>query len=91
MHHSDVYISITNNKILLFSERSQCFTDGEFSVVNITYDNFLGQFVGRGLNFTAKVVVCQDGVYGSLCDVNWDQNDANVFCNSIGLGGGYCK
>ena len=58
--------------------------------MNVTYDNYLGQLVGGDIDFGSvmgKVVICQDGVYGSVCDVNWDQNDANVFCNSIGFGG----
>ena len=63
--------------------------DGQFSVVNVTYEDFLGQFVG-GIAFSGRVAVCLDGVFSSVCDVNWDQNDANVFCGSdFGLGGDY--
>lgn len=71
------------------SERRPCSTDGQFSIVNVTYEDFLGQFVG-GLTYTGRVAVCLDGVFSSVCDVNWDQNDANVFCRSdIGPGGNY--
>ena len=63
--------------------------NGELSIVNVSYDDFLGQFLG-GLAYSGRVAVCQDGVFGSVCDVNWDQNDANVFCNSdFGLDGDY--
>ena len=72
----------------MFSERSQCDKIGEFSVLNITYENYLAQIVGGdSFSVTGQVGVCQNGVYGSVCDVNWDQKDANVICNSIGLGG----
>ena len=37
------------------------------------------------LDVVGKVVICQNGVYSSVCDVNWDRNDANVLCNSIGF------
>ena len=66
-----------------------CSVNGEFSVVNITYENYLGQFDGGGFTVTGKVGVCLDGVLGSVCDINWDVNDASVFCNSIGLGENY--
>ena len=64
-----------------------CSVNGEFSIVNVTYDNYLGQFSGGGFTVTGKVVVCLDGVFGSVCDANWDQNDATVFCNGIGVDG----
>ena len=65
-------------------ERSQCYSEGEFSVVNVTYDNYLALVVGGDFTVTGRVVVCQDGVYGSVCDVDWDQEDANAICNTIG-------
>ena len=74
--------------IMLLPERMSCSTNGEFSVVNVTYENSLGQLVGEGISVTGKVGVCLDGVFGSVCDVNWDVNDASVFCNGIGLANG---
>lgn len=56
--------------------------NGQFTVVNVMYEDFLGQFIGGGLTYTGRVAVCLDGVFGSVCDANWDQNDATVFCNS---------
>ena len=75
--------------MIILPERMSCSTNGEFSVVNITYENYLGQFGGGGFMLTGKVGVCLDGVLGSVCDVNWDVNDASVFCNGIGLGENY--
>ena len=70
----------------LSSERSQCYRDGEFSVVSVTYDNYLAALVGGELSVAGRVGVCQDGVYSSVCDANWDHKDANVICNSFGFG-----
>ena len=67
----------------MFTERAQCFSDGDFSGLNITYESYLGLLVGADFSFTSRVVVCQNGIYGSVCDINWDQDDANILCNSI--------
>lgn len=51
--------------------------------MNPTYENYLGVFAGLGvLSITGRVGLCQDGVYGSVCDADWDQEDANVICKS---------
>ena len=78
-----VITSVSNDN--LSSERTQCYNEGEISLVNVTYENLLGLFVGGDTSvMIGRVGVCQDGVYayGSVCDVNWDQKDANVICNS---------
>ena len=77
---------------MLYPERLPCSNNGEFNLVNVTYENFLGQFGGDGITYTGRVAVCLDGIYGSVCDTNWDQNDATVFCNSnFGIGGDFGK
>ena len=39
------------------------------------------------LGFMGRIAVCWNGVYSPVCDINWDQNDADVFCSIIfGLG-----
>ena len=31
-----------------------------------------------------------NGIVGSVCDINWDQDDASVFCNgALGVVGDY--
>ena len=64
--------------------------DGDFSAVNISYENYLGQFSGGSLTIIGQVGICLNGVVGSVCDINWDQSDASVFCNTnFGLDGNY--
>ena len=64
-------------------ERSQCYRGGEISLVNFSYENYLGLLIGHGVfSVSGRVGVCQGGVYGSVCDVNWDQEDGDVICNN---------
>lgn len=70
-------------KLPFHLERLQCFTEGEITLVDITYDNYLAAFGGGEFSFSGRVGVCQNRVYGSVCDVDWDQNDAASMCNSF--------
>ena len=72
-------------KFIVHAERMSCITEGEISIVNVTYDNYLAQFTGGSFSITGRVAACQNGVYGSVCDMYWDQSDADVLCNSVGL------
>ena len=31
-----------------------------------------------------RVEVCSNGVWGGICDQNWDQTDAHVVCQQMG-------
>ena len=54
--------------------------------MNVTYDSYLAALIGGNYSVSSRVGVCQNGVYGSVCDANWDHKDANVICNSFGFG-----
>lgn len=73
-----------------FLERFTCSPDGLISVVNVTYDNYLGALSGSGsFSVSGRAAVCQNGIFSSVCDLNWDQDDANVLCNSLGISGSF--
>ncbi|XP_064394599.1 deleted in malignant brain tumors 1 protein-like isoform X5 [Halichondria panicea] len=58
---------------------TQCFNDGEFILANRTNEVFgpNGEY-----SFTARVDVCYNGSYGSVCDIGFDETDARVLCRN---------
>jgi len=32
-----------------------------------------------------RVEICMDGVFGTVCDVNWGNSDAIVVCRELGF------
>lgn len=63
--------------------RTPCINEGEINVIDLQYEGYLNIFTGGQVNITGRVGVCRDEFYDTVCDANWDANDAAVLCRSI--------
>ena len=40
--------------------------------------------IGGSLESAGRVEICINGVWGTVCDNGWDNNDARVVCRELG-------
>ena len=57
---------------------SLCTTDGEVRLVN-------GATNDQGQTYQGRVEICLDGEWGTICDDQYDVNDAKTICRQLGL------
>jgi len=65
---------------------TQCFSEGSIGVYDTQYES-TSDFTDL---YTARVDYCYNETFGGICDIGWDDADAEVVCRYI-YGEGYCK
>lgn len=72
----DLYVHVP----LISGSRTSCGDnqDGYFRLANISISTTDGSSLVSG-----RVEICHDGRYGSVCDLNWDNDDAQVACTNF--------
>ena len=43
------------------------------------------RLAGEDSPLVGRVEVCVNGIWGTVCDKQWDTNDANVVCSQLGF------
>ena len=64
--------------------------EGDTRLANQIYDSTYDEQTGRYLSsYAGRVEVCYNGEYRPICEIGWDQLDAEVACRSVGYGPPY--
>ena len=52
---------------------------------SLTLGNYTSGYTESGRFYQqGRVQVCVDGIYGAICDIGWDDLDAQVVCRELG-------
>ena len=58
-----------------------------FPAVDASCTDGVARLVGGQSSDEGTVEFCYSGVWGSVCDDRWDENDAAVICQQLGFQG----
>ena len=82
LHKNLLYLTGVNITTPTPTPAPSCY-DGQLRLGNATY-----RYTSDGnFYYQGRVEVCINGTFGAICDVGWDQLDAQVACRQFGYNG----
>ena len=74
------FVTITLHIVVLATPRPAC-TEFDLRTTNETYQTTQGLYA----IFEANAEVCINEIYVAICDLGWDDAEAQLFCDALGL------
>ena len=83
---NELPVTMYRQPFTLFHEQSTCVPKfHSCALCNAACVEFIRLIPQGGTNTQGRVEICHNGVWGTVCDDEWDRRDAMVACNQLGL------